>query len=233
MSNETITLVASKRDVLGKQVRALRLAGQTPAVVHDHGKDSLHITVEEKDLKKVFSNAGKHHPVVLAIDGKNYTSLIKEVTYRPATSQIYHTVFQAVSANETVKAEIPVHLVGEIPAEKISLLILQSIDHVEVEAIPGNLVDSIEVDATSLAESGDKLHVSDIKAPKGVTILTDPELVLVAVETPRDQIAEADAAAAELAADAGTDATAAEGEEAASEEGDAAASAESTDEKQS
>lgn len=221
MGSETITLSASKREVLGKKVRTLRAQGQTPAVVHDHGNQSLHIAIEEKQLKKVFSSAGKHHPVMLKVDGKTYTTLIKEVTNRPASAQIYHTVFQAVKANETVKAEIPVKLVGEdVPAEIAGLLILQNIDHVEVEALPKDLIDVLEVDSTVLAEAGDKITVADIKVPAGVQITTDPEQSIATVEVPRDQMAEADAAAAELAADAGTDeegaesAETAEGEEA-------------------
>ncbi len=214
MSNETITLAASKRDVLGKQVRGLRAQGRTPAVVHDHGNDSIHIVVEERELKKVFSGAGKHHPVMLNIDGKSYTTLIKDVTYKPATNLIFHTVFQSVKANETVKAEIPVHLIGEIPAERASLLVLQNLNIVEVEALPKDLVDALEVDATVLEKPGDTITVADLKVPAGVTVTTDPENVIATVETPRDQIAEADAAAAELAEDAGTD---------TSEETDAAA----------
>lgn len=209
MSSEKITLSANTRDVLGKKVRGLRAEGQAPAVVHDHGGQSLHIAVEEKELKKVFASAGKHHPVILKLDGKNYTTLIKEITYKPATNIVFHTVFQAIKANETVKAEIPIHLVGEIPAEKANLLVLKNIEHVEVEALPGNLLDAIEIDASGLAEAGDKLTVADIKVPAGIEIKTDPEQSIATVEVPRDQIAEADAAAAELAEDAGT-----EGEEA-------------------
>lgn len=207
MSNETITLAATKRDVLGKKVRALRNAGQTPAVVHDHGKESIHIVVEEREFKKVYSSAGGHHPVNLKIDGKTYTTLIKEVTNKPASNTIYHSVFQAIKANETVKAEIPIQLTGEIPAERASLLVLQNLNTVEVEALPKDLVDTIEVDATVLAEAGDTIHVSDLKVPQGVVITTDAEHVIATVEMPRDQIAEADAAQAELAEDAGSDAT--------------------------
>lgn len=215
MSSDTITLAAKKRDVLGKKVRGLRAEGKTPAVVHDHGKQSMHIEVEERELKKVFSSAGKHHPVVLNIDGKPHTTIIKEVTNKPASAQIYHTVFQAVSANETVKTEVPIKLVGEdIPAEIAGLLILQNLDHVEVEGLPKDLIDVLELDSTGLAEAGDKITVADIKVPAGIEIKTDLEQVIATVEVPRDQVAEADAAAAELAADAETGE---EGEEAETE----------------
>jgi large subunit ribosomal protein L25 len=227
MSSDKITLSANKRDVLGKQVRGLRTEGQTPAVIHDHGKESVHITVGERELKKVFSSAGKHHPVNLKVDGKNYVTLIKEVTFKPTTNRVFHGVFQAIKANETVKAEIPVNLVGEdIPAEIAGLLVLKQLEHVEVEALPADLVDVIEIDATGLTEAGDKLTVADLKIPSGMDIKTDPEQTIATVEIPKDQVAEADAAAAELAEDAGTtegegEEEAAEGETSTDEEGEA------------
>lgn len=221
MGSETITLNANKRDVLGSKVRALRAEGQTPAVIHDHGKDSHHIVVEERELKKVFSAAGKHHPVVLKVDGKSFTTLIKEVTFKPATSIVYHTVFQAVKANETVKTEVPINLIGEeVPAEIAGLLVLQELNTIEVEALPRDLIDAVEVDHSTLTEAGDKIHVSDLKIPSNVTLLTDPEAVVAAVTVPKDQIAEADAAAAELAEDAGaTDEETPEGADTSAEGG--------------
>lgn len=201
-SDTTITLTAHKRDLAGEKPNALRAAGQLPAVIHDHGKDSVHIVVDTKELSKVYAVAGRHHPVTVSVDGKNLTTIIKEVTYKPATNKPFHSVLQAVKANEAVKAEVPLKLVGEIPAEKASLLVLHNLEILEVEALPKDLVDVIEVDAGSLVAAGDKLTVADIKAPTGVVIKTDPEQLVAAVETPKDQIAEADAAAEELAADA-------------------------------
>jgi large subunit ribosomal protein L25 len=208
--SDVIALDAKKRDLLGKKLNQLRAAGETPAVVHDHGKESLHITVAQTEIKRVFSKAGKHHPVKLTIDGKAYTTLIKEVVYKPATPIILHSVFQSVNANETVSAEIPVQLTGEIPAERASLLVLTGIDRVEVEALSKDLVDVIEVDASSLTEVGDKLHVSDIKPIEGIAIKTDPEQVIASVEMPKDNVAEADAANAEQAAEDGKEETSAE-----------------------
>ena len=196
---DTLTLKEKQRDLDGPKPNALRAEGKIPAVIHDHGKDSHHILIEEPDLVRVFSQAGKHAPVELDVDGKKYTTLIKELTRKPATTKVYHTVFQAVKANEKVSAEIPLRLSDEIPAERASLMVVTALEHVEVEALPRDLVDEIVVDASSLVEAGDKLTVADIKAPAGVTITTDAEQLVASVETPKDQIAEADAAAAELA----------------------------------
>ena len=203
MSKEDINLSAKKREILGKQVRQLRNDGQTPAVIHERGKDSQHVVVDSGDFKKVFSAAGKHHAIKLDVDGKKYTTLLKDVVYAPARSDILHAVFQAIKDDEKVTAEIPLKLSEDIPAEKASLLVLTHIDHITVEALPKDLIDSIEVDASVLAEVGDKLHVSDIRLPSTITLKTDPETSIATVEMPKDQIAEADAALEEQkAADA-------------------------------
>lgn len=202
--SDNLVLKAKKRDLSGAKPNAIRAEGSVPAVVHDHGKDSHHIVVEDGELARVFHSAGKHHTVELDVEGKKFTTLIKEVTYKPASHKTYHAVFQAVKANEKVSAEIPLRLGEDIPAAKASLLIVNGIDHVEVEALPKDLIDFIEVDASSLVEAGDKITVASVNVPDGVVIKTDPEAVIAHVETPKDQVAEADAAAAELAeADAG------------------------------
>ena len=213
--SEDITLSAQKRDILGKKVKLLRADGHTPAVVHQRGEDSLHVSVDSAALKKAFSSAGKHHAIKLDIDGKKYTTIIKEVVNAPASSVINHAVLQAIKDDEKITTDIPVKLVGEIPAERASLLVLKSLDHISVEALPGDLIDVVEVDASALAEVGDRLHVSDIRLPSTIVIKTEPEQVVATVEMPRDQIAEADAALEEQKAAEGAEGEAAEGEESA------------------
>ncbi len=200
---EGLKLKAKKRDLNKDKSSHLRKLGNMPAVIHDHGKDSHHIVIDEAELKKIYADAGKHSTIELDVDSKKFTTLIKEVTYKPATTKAYHVVFQSVKANEKVTAEVPIHMSEDIPAEKASLLVVTGIDHVEVEALPKDLIDFLSVDASALAEAGDKITVADIKVPSGVVIKTDPEAVIAHVEIPKDQIAEADAAAAELASDSG------------------------------
>jgi large subunit ribosomal protein L25 len=224
MSTQTIAVTLEERSVLGKGLQRLRHEGHVPAVIHNHGKESIHASGDFVALTKVYSEAGKHHPVQVKIAGKQHLALIKQVDFEPTKHRLRHIVFQAIRQNETTTAEIPIVLVGdEIPAEKKSLIVLKSLDTVEVEALPKDLPDEITVDATVLAEVGDKLTVADLKVPAGVTILTEPEHLIASVEMPKDQIAEANAAQAELAADAGTTG---EAEEEATEETPAAAEAE-------
>lgn len=221
MSSEDITLTASKREAVGKKLKQIRDEGQTPAVIHARGEDSINVSVETAAFKKAFLSAGKHHAIKLDVDGKKYTTIIKEVVNAPASASFYHAVFQAIKDDEKVTAELPVRLVGEIPAEKASLLVLKNIEHIAIEALPKDLIDVIEVDASKLIQAGDKLHVSDINLPSTITLKGDPEAVIASVETPKDQIAEADAALEEQA----------EQEGAAAAEGEAAEGSESSSEK--
>lgn len=203
MSNETISLELEMRTTVRKGLGQLRRDGKVPAVIHDHGKASIHVMADTAATAKVCQRAGKHHPVQLTVDGKSHLALIKDTVFEPTRRNLRHVVFQAIKQNETVNAEVPVVLSGEAPAQRLSMSILQQIDSVEVEALPRDLVDSLEVKADSLAEVGDKITVADIIVPKGVTIKADPELIIAIVEMPKDQLAEANASAESLAADAG------------------------------
>lgn len=199
MSGQDIALVLEERTVQGKQVRQLRRDGMIPAVIHDHGKPSKIVMAPYTSVLKVYQQAGKHHPLSLTLGKETYMALIKDVDFEPKKHQLRHLVFNAIKQDEKAQTEVPLRLTGEIPAEKASLLVLTQLDHVEVEALPKDLPDLLEVDASKLAEVGDHLTVADITVPVGVTILTGPEMQIAIVEMPRDQVAEADAAVAELA----------------------------------
>jgi large subunit ribosomal protein L25 len=186
---DKITLELTKRDITGKQVRQLRRDGQVPAVIHDHGKDSIVVSGDYVDMMKVYRAAGKHHPVSLKADGKNFTALIKKADFDPRKNQLTHIVFGAVKANETVTAEIPIHIVFDegndsTPAERNSLVVLHQLDTVEVEAKPNDLPDALEFSGEKLVEVGDQTTVADLKIPAGVVVKTDPTHTLATVFEP-------------------------------------------------
>lgn len=216
MSSDTITLKLTERKELGKAVKALRRDGFVPANIYERGKESIAVSANFMEITKVYGAAGKHHPVELTVDGKKHLAMIKDVDLDPVKHTLRHVGFHAVNKNEKVEAEVPVKIDGDIPAEKISLLVLQNLDTVMVEALPANLPNELFVPGSKLAEDGDKVTVADIKAPEGVIILTDPDTMVADVQVPRDQIAEADAAleeqkaADQVESDQGTDETKAE-----------------------
>lgn len=200
MSKDEIAVTLNKRTVLGKQVRALRRKNVIPAVIYDHGKESIIVQAPLLDLDKVYQKAGKHHPVDLTVDGKKYLAIIKDVDLDPRKNTLRHVVFDSIHQNELVKTEVPLHFEGDSQAEKAGLMLLRQLDQVEVEATPRNLPDSITVDVTDLAEIGDRIIVSDLKLPDNVTVMTDAEHPVVAViETPAQQSEESETEGADEA----------------------------------
>jgi large subunit ribosomal protein L25 len=196
---EEVILTLDARDVTGKQVKKLRAAGQVPAVIHDHGKDSVVVMGPYVEVLKAYQRAGKHHPVSVKAGGKHYTALIKSADFDPKKHLLRHIVFNAVKANEKVTAEIPVrmHLDEDndsTPAERNSLIVLHNAEVVEVEAVAKDLPDFLEFDGEKLVEVGDTATVADLIIPKGVEVKAEPTQTLSTVFEPSALAAANDAA---------------------------------------
>jgi large subunit ribosomal protein L25 len=208
-----------KRDVLGKGLNAMRASGEIPAVIHNHGQESIHVMAPEIELLKAYRAAGKHHPLNLEVGNAKFLALIKDAHFNPVKRRLQHVVFQAIRTDEKVEAEVPIRIDGDVPAEKTGLIILHQLDSVEVEALPKDLPDELVVSAETLVELHDKITVGDLQVPAGVTVLADPE-------HPIATVAESRAMAAEEA-----EVEAAEGEEGAEgAEGETAEGGDSTEE---
>ena len=187
--SDTVTLEVAARDTLGKAVKHLRKDGVVPAVIHDHGKESVHIQADFQAITKVFHSAGRHHPVELTLGNKKYTALIRTVAIDPRLNTITHVVFNAVSANQTVEADVPVlprYAEGNesSPAERSGLIVLNQLEEVAVKALPKNLPDQLFYDAETLIAVGDHVTVADLDVPAGVTVETDPNHSLATVFEP-------------------------------------------------
>ncbi len=187
--SDTITLEVATRDTLGKAVKRLRREGVVPAVIHDHGKDSIHVQADYQSLTKVVHQAGRHHPVELKVDGKTYTTLIRGASFDPRLGTVTHVVFNAVSANQKVEAEVPVapyYAEGNesSPAERGGLIVLTQLEEVSVKALPGDLPDQLFYDAEKLVAVGDQVTVADLDVPATVIVETEPAHVLATVFEP-------------------------------------------------
>lgn len=220
MSQDAITLNLTSREITGKQVRQLRRQGHVPAVIHDHGKDSIVVQGDYSEMLKVFRQAGKHHPVNLKAAGKSYLAIIRSATFEPKKNRLSHVVFNAVKANERVEAEVPVRARydegNEVsPAERNSLIVLANLDVIEVEAVPSKLPNVLEYDGEQLVKVGDSVTVADLIVPEGVIVKTEPEHAVATVYEPSAIAAANDEAGG--GAEAADAETVAAGEEAADE----------------
>lgn len=184
-----------ERKTIRKGLGRLRAEGVVPGVIHDHGAQSVHIEAPESQLSKIYKEAGKHHPLQIKVCDKEYLALIKDVHINPVKRRMQHVVFMAIKAGEKVEAEVPIRIDGDIPAEKVGLMVLRQLDAVEVEALPKDLPDELVVEGSKLVELHDKLAVEDLQVPEGVTVLTEADhAIATVVETPAQVSEEAEEA---------------------------------------
>lgn len=220
---------ADERTVLGKKVKSLRRNGKLPGHVFGKGVEGENVLVSSADFLKTFHQAGETGLIDLKIGTEKVRPvLIREVQYDPVSGKLIHIDFYQVNLSEKVKVPVPVELIGQQP-EKVHLgeaIVLQTLNEVEVEALPTDLVEKLEVDISLLKEIDDAITVGQLRYDREkLTIHADPEEIVVklapAVTAEMEKLleeekAQAEAAAAEAAAPA-------EGEEAAPVESEAPA----------
>lgn len=165
-----VELKLDERDVHGKKVAKLRQDGLVPGVVYGAGIEPISVQVAENVFGKAYRQAGQHAPVHLTIGAKKKIAMIKDVDLDPRKRTVMHVSFHAVNATDPVIAEVPIRLVGEgeSEAEKNGLIVLQTLEKIEVKALPMDLPDAVTVDITGLKEAGEKVTLADATLPEGV-----------------------------------------------------------------
>jgi large subunit ribosomal protein L25 len=194
-------LNSSSRAERGRRAHALLNTGRLPAVVYGHRSESRPITLDAREFDHVFRQAGRTHLVDLVGEGMGRGGtkvLIKEVQTHPRHLGPIHVDLQAVSMTEKLQVEVPVITIGESPAVKTGAgEVLVVVHALRVECLPGDIPEAYEVDLAGLTEVGDQVRVGDLPMRDGVTIVADPEEVLVKVQPMRDRAAEEAEAEAE------------------------------------
>ena len=233
---EQIPLTAQKRTVLGRKVKNLRKEGFIPAHVFGHKVKTEHVQVKTSEFAKVFEKAGETGIVNLAVDGQKRPVLIRNVQIHSVTDNPLHIDFYQVNLAEKVKVDVPLEIVGESPVvEKKIGLLLTPVSEVEVEALPADIPEKIEIDISKLVNVGDEVKVKDLAVDKSkVEILTDEELVIVQIgELVTKEMeaveAEIEAEQVETAAEAAPEAPSEEAQETAEAKGGKAATTENTE----
>lgn len=181
---ERIELTAEKRTVLGKQVNQLRREGWVPGVMYGHGFDAVPLQFERRSLRHVLSQVGGSQLIGINIEGQEQPemALVRDVQRDPIKRDLLHVDFYRVMMTERITAEIPLVTVGESPVvEAREGILLQGISAIEVECLPGDLVDAIEVDISDLTEVDQALYVHDMAIPTGIEVLTDPDEMIVRI----------------------------------------------------
>ena len=208
-----LELEVLKREVKGKKVRFLRRGGLIPCNIYGNGIESQPVQVEARKLGQIIARAGGTDLIALKIGGTDTPGMviIRDVQRNPMTGEPIHVDFYQVNMAEKLKADVPLVFTGAAPAMKLkNVSLLHAMTALQVEALPDDLPHNIEVDISGLALPEQSIHVKDLKVSSKITILADPDQMLIKVAEVRKAVEEVPAA--EAAAE-GEEEVAAEGEE--------------------
>lgn len=198
--SEEFHLDVRTREATGKNAnRRLRASGQIPAILYGTGHDTVPIEVEGGRILEVFRGGATENTIFLLKrreSDQERHARIREIQVDPVSREILHIDFQRVLMDEAIQLNIPIETVGTPVGVHEEGGVLDFVNReVEVECLPGDIPDAIEVDVSELS-IGDNLTAGALTLPKGVTLLEDPERVIVSVAYP-DRIEEPEEEAAE------------------------------------
>jgi large subunit ribosomal protein L25 len=188
MASKQVKLGAERRTVMGKQVKQLRKQGILPANVYGYQQESLAVQVDAHEIDRALKTHGatQLYQLVIAPEGKEETVMVRHITRQPATNIIQHIDFFHVRMTEPLRAKVPVRLIGEAPAVRLhDGVLIQSLDQAEVEALPAELPDALELDISDMEELNTSRHASALKVPRKVTLLTPDDEIVVSIQAPR------------------------------------------------
>ncbi len=185
---DNMELQAQSREIHGKQVKRLRADGWVPAVLFGAQIASRSIQVEELSLSKTLKQAGSTTLINLFVDDESQPHIViaREIQRDILTSRLQHVDFYQVQLDHKIRTSPALELIGESPLVKSGDAVLVHIlNNVEVECLPGDLINSIPVDVSVLERMDDSITIADLPVPDTITILADPTDVVVSVVPPR------------------------------------------------
>ncbi|MEF8847280.1 MAG: 50S ribosomal protein L25 [Candidatus Paceibacterota bacterium] len=178
-------LTAQKRE--GESNNSLRKQGQIPAVVYGPEREDKTIKVSEKDLRRVYHDAGRSSLINLELDEEEEKVLIYEIQKHPVSGDPLHVDFYQPPLDKKIQVEVPLEFVGESNAvENLNGTLVRDVTRITVETLPQEIPDNIEVDISSLEEFSDDLQIKDLEVPSDVEILEDSEVIIASVVPPKD-----------------------------------------------
>lgn len=183
-------------------------ADYIPAVLYGKGRENLNLQIKINEFIKMFSLAGESNLIALNIEGQEPVKvLVKDTQFNLIKDTPRHVDFYQVNMKEKIKTEIPLHFVGEAKAVKdFGGSFIHEITSVEIECLPADLVDHLDVDISSLSTFDDEIRIFDIKLPEGLKMMHETNDIVAKVAPPRIEEAAPEVAAAPAPEEAKKDA---------------------------
>jgi large subunit ribosomal protein L25 len=179
---EEVIIKATRRNVLGKQVKAIRREGRLPAVIYGHHIDPISLEMDLRDVTKSLTGLAPSALITVDVEGTPHKALVREKQRNKLTGTLQHVDFMAVSMKEKLRANVYIEITGVSPAIKeLFGVLVTGLKDVEVESLPQDLPERIVVDISNLVKIGDGIYVRDLPVPEGVKILQEPDTMVVLV----------------------------------------------------
>ena len=188
MANDSTRLEATPREIENSRTnRRLRRSGRVPAVLYGGGEDPVHFSVDARELRHALHGSGA--VIELSLDGKTANAVVKDQQRDPVRNDPVHIDFVRVRMDVAIQSIVTLELLGaeEAPGTSEGGVLEQQLREVNVEALPGDIPETIQHDASHL-EINATVTLADITPPSGVTILDDPELVVASITLPRLEV---------------------------------------------
>lgn len=186
---EEQTIEVQPRENVGKNFnRRLRAIGQVPAVVYGDGKEPVKIQVEERKIERLLKAAGGGNAVfLLKLAGTQQSrhTMIRELQADALTGKMIHIDFQRVNMDQKVRVSVPIEIIGEAQGVRNEGGLLDFISReIEVECLPGDIPAHVSLDVTEL-HVGQHVEAGELELPEKVTLLEEPERVIVSIAVKR------------------------------------------------
>jgi large subunit ribosomal protein L25 len=179
---EEILLEAEHRDVIGKQVKALRRQGKLPGILYGRGIQPTPILMDLRSISRILGQLGPSALVTVVLAGEKHLALVREKQRDFIRGTMKHVDFQVVSMLEKLHTNVTIEIVGIAPAVKdFNGVVVEGLTEFEVECFPQDLPSKIIVDISNLKRIGDSISVRDLVMPPNVLALEDPDELLVIV----------------------------------------------------
>ncbi len=206
-------LAVESRQVTGKKVAQMRRTGILPGNIYGRGLESVSVQISTETLESTLKATAANEvlDLKLADEKELRPAVIQSIQRHPITTRILHANFFQVALGEKMRADIPLVLTGTSEAVKTyNGVVVTGIESLHVEALPLDVIGQIEIDMSTLENLEESIHVRDIEVPATLTVLNDPDVVIVKVASPRvaveaDALGEEEAAASEAVTAAAED----------------------------
>ena len=198
---DRVVLKATKRDVTGKQVKALRRSGQLPGIIYGRHVSPVSIALDAHSASLALSKLTSSSLVTINVDGTEYPALVREKQRNYIKNTLLHVDFLAVNLTEKIRTSVNIEIVGlSLAVKDFNAVLVNHLTELEVECLPTDLPERILVDLDPIKQVGDAIHVRDIVVSDNVRVLDDPDEMIVVATYAKEEEVETPAAAGEAVA---------------------------------